>query len=593
MNTHEVQKLRVLIDRGDTEEALWLRVEAALDLGDAVLVAGWSSDPEALNLVVNDPSGTTHRITRSREDVATTLKLEGNMNLGFTFLLERPSTDEIRIAVEGAQGEPILLKLSSGSSASAKLEKFSDRERLEMASFLRPFGEAWTRLVNGTTSRPRREGESRAHVDVAAASSDAGGAVISGWVLRTTPESAIWIESSSGDLKSLSDGFARARQDVLGAFGAEFPSPPTQPGFTIYIPGVAEGDVVLVRAEVEGEVVVLAEATVTPLPRSPTEAAQFVFGLAAPTAHRLGDYVHAIAAPALEGIVRARTTSWDALTSRVRAYGRKVASPKVSVIVPLYGRMDFVEHQLLEFSRDEWFKENAELIYVIDDPRLVDRMIDQSYQLHQIYGVAFSLVWGDVNRGYSGANNLGASYAMGDQLLFLNSDAFPQSPGWLEDLSGEMDDPSIGVIAPRLLFADGSIQHAGMAFRYRGDLRIWVNHHPNMGLDPALDPAGVQLTDMPAVTGACLLVRRDDFDRVEGWDTGYLIGDFEDSDLCLKIRELGKRVVYNPKVQLTHLERQSFAMMGESDFRFRVVIYNAVRHQRRWGAVLEEVSTNE
>jgi GT2 family glycosyltransferase len=87
---------------------------------------------------------------------------------------------------------------------------------------------------------------------------------------------------------------------------------------------------------------------------------------------------------------------------------------------------------------------------------------------------------------------------------------------------------------------------------------------------------------VPAVTGACLAIRRKDFDRVGGWDTGYLIGDFEDSDLCQKIRKEGMKVGYLPDIQLTHLERQSFKELGNDDFRTRVVIYNAVRNQERW-----------
>jgi GT2 family glycosyltransferase len=112
-----------------------------------------------------------------------------------------------------------------------------------------------------------------------------------------------------------------------------------------------------------------------------------------------------------------------------------------------------------------------------------------------------------------------------------------------------------------------------------------------MGLDPILDPAHA-LTIVPAVTGACLVIRRTDFDRIGGWDTGYLIGDFEDSDLCLKLQAEGLKVAYLPTVQLTHLERQSFKLLGHDDFRNRVVIYNAVRHQNRWQHLIEGLAND-
>ena len=126
-----------------------------------------------------------------------------------------------------------------------------------------------------------------------------------------------------------------------------------------------------------------------------------------------------------------------------------------------------------------------------------------------------------------------------------------------------------------------------MEFIRHEELGIWVNHHPNKGLDPILDDRN-GLVEVAAVTGACLAIRRKDFDRVGGWDTGYLIGDFEDSDLCLKIRKEGMKVGYLPDIQLTHLERQSFTQIGDDDFRTRVVIYNAVRNQERWGSFFVE-----
>ena len=110
-----------------------------------------------------------------------------------------------------------------------------------------------------------------------------------------------------------------------------------------------------------------------------------------------------------------------------------------------------------------------------------------------------------------------------------------------------------------------------------------------MGLDPSLDPH-TGPADVPCVTGACLAMRRADFDAIGGWDTGFLVGDFEDSDLCLKLRAAGKRIVYLPSVVLTHLERQSFKLLGGGDYRTRVVIWNAVRHQQRWHDDIEALA---
>jgi O-antigen biosynthesis protein len=224
---------------------------------------------------------------------------------------------------------------------------------------------------------------------------------------------------------------------------------------------------------------------------------------------------------------------------------------------------------------------------VLDDPTLVEQFSGKIEALYRIYRTPIRWVWGGANRGFSGANNLGVECAKGEFLTFLNSDAFPQEAGWLENLVEVLlANPQVGAVGPRLVTAEGSIQHAGMEFHRRSDLGIWINHHPNMGLDPALDPVKT-LTMVPAVTGACLAMRKRDFDAVGGWDTAYLIGDFEDSDLCLKLRSAGFKIAYCPSVQLTHLERQSFKLLGNDEFRSRVVVYNAVRHQNKWGTLLE------
>jgi GT2 family glycosyltransferase len=166
--------------------------------------------------------------------------------------------------------------------------------------------------------------------------------------------------------------------------------------------------------------------------------------------------------------------------------------------------------------------------------------------------------------------------------VFLNSDAFAKAPGWVSQLQDALlEHPDFGAIGVRLLFADGGIQHAGMVFAYEENLGVWINKHPMMGMDPSVDPRR-GLVEVPAVTAACVAVRRDAFDAVGGFDGGFLFGDFEDSDLCLKLKERGYRIGYLPDVELVHLERQSLRQLGDNAFRFKVVLYNAGRHSRKW-----------
>lgn len=410
--------------------------------------------------------------------------------------------------------------------------------------------------------------------------------VVVGWVVHG-PEVEVWLENEYGDAYSLKDAYRPPRPDVEAAHGSAFGRASRQAGFIARLEGMMPGEKLKLMAKrpADKTPTVLSATDCGSLDASPAGAARWLFGLGTPM-NQLHKRLALVDEPVIERLIEYTREGWVDLPVESRQLGVPLAAPVVSVIVPLYGRSDFVEHQLIEFIRDPWFKANAELVYVLDDPQLVDRFREQAEALYRLYQLPFKWVWGGANRGFSGANNLGASHSRGSHLLFLNSDAFPQQPGWLEDLLDVLaKNPKIGAVGPRLVFADGSIQHAGMQFLRREELGIWINHHPSMGLDPSLDPHS-KLTVVPAVTGACLAMRRADYDRIGGWDTGYLIGDFEDSDLCLKLRADGMQVAYQPGIQLTHLERQSFKLLGQGDFRTRVVIYNANRHQTRWRELL-------
>ncbi|AJE22085.1 glycosyltransferase family 2 protein [Azotobacter chroococcum] len=427
-------------------------------------------------------------------------------------------------------------------------------------------------------------------IEVAAVANTTTDAVVVGWALHSE-DTAIWIEDEEGFPFSLQWAFRLFRQDVLDAYGNSFGHTSSMAGFMLHINGVKPGNKLRLMAQMmDGEPAVLGEVECTSLPTDPVAASRWLFGIQTPMG-QLHQRFPLVDIPVINSLKEHQQHTQDDLPVQVRQLGQPPRQPLVSIIIPLYGRTDFVEHQLIEFTRDSWLAQHAEIIYVIDDPRLVEEFAAQAELLYRLYRLPFRWVWGSTNRGFSGANNLGVQHASSEYLLFLNSDAFPQQPGWLQQMLDVLaDNPEIGAVGPRLVFADGSIQHCSMEFSRREELGIWINHHPRMGLDPKLDPHR-ELTTVSAVTGACLAVSRINFDRIGGWDTSYLIGDFEDSDFCLKLRRAGLQIAYLPTVQLTHLERQSFKLLGQDDFRTRVVIYNAVRHQTRWRDLIE-ASTN-
>lgn len=173
------------------------------------------------------------------------------------------------------------------------------------------------------------------------------------------------------------------------------------------------------------------------------------------------------------------------------------------------------------------------------------------------------------NLGFARACNQGAAAARGRYVLFLNNDTEPR-PGWLEAmLRVAAEEPDFGIAGAKLLYPDGTIQHAGVVFTARAEGKYVVagdHRDKDILIDllpyhlyrrmPADAPFVNRRRDFQAVTGACLLIENALFRELGGFDERYRNG-FEDVDLCLKVLQCGKRVIYTPEAVLTHHESVS------------------------------------
>lgn len=272
--------------------------------------------------------------------------------------------------------------------------------------------------------------------------------------------------------------------------------------------------------------------------------------------------------------------------AQVLEYGALPQAPKFSVIVPLYGRLDFVEYQLALFSKDPKAAD-VEFIYVLDDPAKRAEAQSLFASIFERTLVPFRAVLLDRNLGYAPANNIGLEYAHGTFVAYLNSDVFTDRLDWLERLAERLDaDPQLGVIGPLLCFEDGSLQHRGMAYKQLPEFgNLFFCTHQDKGLRYS-GPAEVQRCI--SITGACMVLRRELAVRIGGFDETYIIGDFEDSDLCFRLRDLGLDCAIDTGVELYHLERKS--QLGSAvSWRMNLTLYNAWQHQRRWGATIAEI----
>jgi len=156
---------------------------------------------------------------------------------------------------------------------------------------------------------------------------------------------------------------------------------------------------------------------------------------------------------------------------------------------------------------------------------------------------------------FSAMNNYAVQQSKGDLVLFLNNDVDAINNDWLEEMVSQILVKDVAITGAKLLYPDNTIQHAGIKIGMGG-----VAGHIYNGYDKDApgDSGKIQLLqNFEAVTAACLLIKKTDFIAVGGFDEVNLKVAFNDVDLCLKIRQQHKKIVYYPDAILYHYESKS------------------------------------
>ena len=229
----------------------------------------------------------------------------------------------------------------------------------------------------------------------------------------------------------------------------------------------------------------------------------------------------------------------------------KESQPLVSILIPTRDYLNFLEKCVSGILQNTSY-ENFEIL-ILDNDSKNKNTLKYFDMLKEDDRIKIIRVPGKFN--FSQIINTGVKYARGELLLFLNNDIEPINKDWLSEMVSHGIRKNIGCVGAKLFYQDDSIQHGGVILGLGGlaghAYRKFPKHHAGMGSRLNL------LQNFLAVTGACLLLKSEIFNKVNGFNEIDLKVAFNDVDLCLRVHEAGYRNIWTPFAQLYHYESAS------------------------------------
>ncbi len=256
-------------------------------------------------------------------------------------------------------------------------------------------------------------------------------------------------------------------------------------------------------------------------------------------------------------------------------------NPKISIVIPNKDYLPTLKKCLKSIIKLTTY-ENYEIIIVENNSEKKEtfdfyKKIDGKDKIKVVY-------YPEKEFNYSAIINFGVKNSEGEYIVQLNNDTELLTPNWLEEMLGFAQREDVGGVGVKLLYPDRSIQHAGIIIGMGG-----VAGHIYRGVKKGKHgffAKDASIQNLSAVTAACIMTPKSIYDEVGYMNEKYKVA-FNDVDFCLKIRETGKLIVYNPFVQFIHYESKSrgFEDTPEKQARFKSEID---RFYDDWGDVLEK-----
>ncbi|HXQ78495.1 MAG TPA: glycosyltransferase, partial [Gemmatimonadaceae bacterium] len=256
--------------------------------------------------------------------------------------------------------------------------------------------------------------------------------------------------------------------------------------------------------------------------------------------------------------------------------------PKVTVIIPTALKLEVVQRCITSVLRQTTYPD-VEFIITTDRQRLQSAAQKTFIEEITADSRVRLLVYDELPFNYSRTNNRAVRESDAPLICFLNDDVEVITPDWLEKLVARVMQQGVGAVGAMLYYPTDTIQHAGVILGMGG-----VAGHPFLNLprgSKGYYGRAILEQDLSCVTAACMVIRREAFDRAGGFDEALAIA-FNDVALCIRLRRAGWRVIWTPAVEMYHHESTSVGKHN-APHRYSLFQQEVKLMRERWGDLLD------
>lgn len=336
-------------------------------------------------------------------------------------------------------------------------------------------------------------------------------------------------------------------------------------------------------SEMVGKLAVITPAFLTPITAIQKYAGPYFMGYLSPSGHSryeslrlqvnrlLAEGVSENLASDLRGLIGAHEQVISGFEKKNNFYNpiifNKIDAPDVSIVIPAHNKFEVTYNALASI-----LLAHNSLSYeiVLVDDGSEDETLEASQYFRNI-----KIHRNDVAQGFVKASNAGAKLAVGEYVVMLNNDTEVTS-GWLDELVGVFYNfDNVGMSGAKFLYGDGSLQEAGGI--------VWGNGEPwNYGRNGnPREPKYNYCRDVDYISGACIMLKREVWEQLGGFDEFFAPAYYEDTDLAFRVRSLGLRTIYTPFCEIYHFEGVSNGVATTGGLK-RYQLLNAPKFKSRW-----------